>query len=128
MDNITAAATPSPSSAHKRTVRQRDEEEAAQPDAEHGEQEDQRSSLFAFDNHHSTPPKRQRNGQGNPIARGRTLKYNARILLNHLAFTRLYVTANFRRYDPALSPVVLVFVSPSSVGQGHGDRLYHALS
>ncbi|KAK5123989.1 hypothetical protein LTR85_002186 [Meristemomyces frigidus] len=66
-----------------------------------------------------TPSKRLRNSKGDAILR-RTLKYNAQALLNNLAFTQLYVTANFQKYNPGLSPIVLCIVSEH-------DLLYRAL-
>lgn len=64
-------------------------------------------------------PKRLRNKRGDAVHR-RVLKYNAQALLNHLAFTRLYVTANFPNYNPSVSPVVICFVAEH-------DALYRAL-
>ena len=66
-----------------------------------------------------TPSKRLRGSKGAAIHR-QIYKYNVQALLNNLAFTRLYVTANFQNYNSALSPVILCIVS------GH-DRLYRAL-
>ncbi|KAK5137672.1 hypothetical protein LTR08_007967 [Meristemomyces frigidus] len=69
--------------------------------------------------HHDTTLKRLRNSKGVAIHR-RVLKYSAQALLNNLAFTRLYVTANFQNFDPSLSPVILCIVSEH-------DVLYRAL-
>lgn len=68
----------------------------------------------------ATSPKRLRNSKGDATHRPRVLKYNARALLNNLAFTRLYVTANFQNYRPSVSPVILCIVSEQ-------DLLYRAL-
>ncbi|KAK4546152.1 hypothetical protein LTR36_002289 [Oleoguttula mirabilis] len=61
-----------------------------------------------------TPRKRLRNSKGDAIHR-RELKYNAQALLNNLAFTQLYVTANFQFYNPALSPVILCIIAERDV-------------
>ena len=71
------------------------------------------------DNLDTAGGKRLRNSQGNAIPR-RVLKYNAQALLNNLAFTRLYVTANFHNNNPSVSPVILCIVSER-------DGLYRAL-
>jgi len=67
----------------------------------------------------TTPLKRLQNSKGYAVHR-RILKYNAQALLNDLAFTRLYVTANFQNYNPTLSPIILCVVSEHRL-------LYHAL-
>ena len=57
------------------------------------------------------PSKRLQNSSGVAIPTSQPkLRYNAQRLLNNLAFTRLYVTANFPAWDPASSPVVLCCV------------------
>lgn len=59
----------------------------------------------------NNPSKRLQNPQGLAIPRANpTIKYNAPALLNNLAFTRLYVTANFHAYDPGASPLLLCCV------------------
>jgi len=94
-------AAPTSSSHRKRTVRQRETE---------SEDEEQQAPNVSDD---GTPSKRLRDGRGAAVARRdrRPLKYRPQTLLNHLAFTQLYVTANFARYNPSSSPVVIVFVS-----------------
>lgn len=67
------------------------------------------------------PSKRLQNLHGAPISQTNpTLQYDASRLLNNLAFTRLYVTANFHAWDPASSPVVLCCVDEQ-------NELYTAL-
>ena len=57
------------------------------------------------------PSKRLLHNSGIPLATSKSiLRYNAQRLLNNLAFTRLYVTANFQSWDPVASPVVLCCV------------------
>ncbi|KAK0955663.1 hypothetical protein LTR91_022739 [Friedmanniomyces endolithicus] len=56
-------------------------------------------------------PKRTRNSQGHAIHRRGALHYNAQALLNNLAYTRLYVTANFQNHSASSSPVVVCLVA-----------------
>ena len=70
--------------------------------------------------HEDMPSKRLLNNRGEPVQTGRVVKYNVQKLLNHLAFTRVYVTANFHNYNPSKSFVILCMVSEQS-------ELYHAL-
>jgi hypothetical protein len=67
-----------------------------------------------------TPSKRLLNNRGEPVQTGRLTKYNVQKLLNHLAFTRVYVTANFHNYNPSKSSVILCVVAEQ-------DELYHTL-
>lgn len=61
------------------------------------------------------PSKRLLHNSGIPLSTSHPkLKYNAQRLLNNLAFTRLYITANFQNWDPASSPVVLCCVNEQS--------------
>ena len=54
------------------------------------------------------PSKRLQNARGEAIETTRpVLRYDAQKLLNALAFTRLYVTANFQFYDPSTSFIVV---------------------
>lgn len=64
------------------------------------------------------PVKRLQNARGEAVTP--ILKYNAQRLLNNLAFTRFYVTANFQNYNPAFSPVILCMVREQ-------NELYQAL-
>lgn len=66
------------------------------------------------------PSKRLLNNHGEPVQTGRIIKYNVQKLLNHLAFTRFYVTANFRSYNPSKSFVILCMVPEQ-------NDLYHTL-
>ena len=66
------------------------------------------------------PSKRLLNNRGESVQTGRIIKYNVQKLLNNLAFTRIYVTANFHNYDPSKSFIVLCMVSEQ-------DELYHTL-
>lgn len=62
-----------------------------------------------------TSPKRSRNSQGYAIHRRGAIHYNAQALLNNLAYTRLYVTANFQNYSASSSPVIVcLMASPHS--------------
>jgi hypothetical protein len=54
-----------------------------------------------------TPSKRLLSARGEAIQTNRVIKYNARKLLNHLAFTQVYVTANFANYNPNSSFIIL---------------------
>lgn len=67
-----------------------------------------------------TPSKRLQNSQGHPIPRD-TLMLNTKKLLNHLASTRLFVTANFGNYNPSTSDVLLCIVG-ESVRAVHLDK------
>lgn len=61
------------------------------------------------------PSKRLQHNTGVPIATTQPrLRYNAQRLLNNLAFTRLYVTANFHSWNPSSSPMVLCCVDGQS--------------
>jgi hypothetical protein len=66
------------------------------------------------------PSKRLQNNQGAPVIAKPTIKYQAQRLLSNLAFTRVYVTANFQNFDPTTSFIVLCMVSEQS-------QLYQAL-
>ena len=61
---------------------------------------------------HDTPSKRLQNPHGAPIPQPQplNLRFNTPRLLNNLAFTRLYVTANFHAWDPSSSPVLFCCV------------------
>ncbi|KAK0840842.1 hypothetical protein LTR03_010292 [Friedmanniomyces endolithicus] len=60
-------------------------------------------------------PKRTRHSQGYAIHRRGAIHYNAQALLNNLAYTRLYVTANFQNYSASSSPVIVcLMASPHS--------------
>ena len=67
-----------------------------------------------------TPSKRLLSNRGEAIPTKPLIRYNGQKLLNHLAFTRIYVTANFQNYNPNQSFVVLCMVSEQ-------DDLYQAL-
>lgn len=68
-----------------------------------------------------TPAKRIRSNQLGPSrSLQQPLKYNARGLLNTLAFTQLYVTANFMHYNPMKSIIILCLTS-------NGSALYNLL-
>lgn len=54
-----------------------------------------------------THSKRLLGSKGESVPTNRVTKYNAPKLLNHLAFTRVYVTANFQNYNPSKSYIVL---------------------
>ncbi|KAK3106746.1 hypothetical protein LTR53_018152 [Teratosphaeriaceae sp. CCFEE 6253] len=58
-----------------------------------------------------TSPKRSRNSQGRAVHRRGPLYYNAQALLSSLSFTRLLVTANFHKYSPHASPILLCIAS-----------------
>lgn len=81
---------------------------------QHGDASDENDSQqsgFVADSHQlHVSPKRLRNSKGDAVTR-QTLRYNAHALLNQLAFSRLYVTANFQNFKPARSPVVICFLS-----------------
>jgi hypothetical protein len=66
------------------------------------------------------PSKRLLNNRGEAIPTKPLIKYNAQKLLNHLAFTRIYVTANFQNFNPNGSFIVLCMVSEQ-------NDLYQAL-
>lgn len=66
------------------------------------------------------PSKRLQNSRGEAVAGKPLLRYDAQKLLNNLAFTRFYVTANFQNYDPKVSYIILCMVSEQ-------NELYHAL-
>ncbi|TKA75221.1 hypothetical protein B0A55_05894 [Friedmanniomyces simplex] len=72
----------------------------------------------------TSSPKRSRNSRGQPIPRRRALHYNAQPLLNSLAYTRLYVTANFHHYYASSSPVIICLTSSFSDA---GKSLYEML-
>ena len=57
------------------------------------------------------PSKRFQNRYGEAVHTKPRLKYDAEKLLNQLAFTRFYVTANFTNYSPKESFVILCMVS-----------------
>lgn len=66
-----------------------------------------------------TPSKRLRNPQGAAVER-KQLRFNAHQLLSELAFSRLYVTANYDRYSVTKSPILLIVLS-------RHDALYRAV-
>ncbi|KAK4499916.1 hypothetical protein PRZ48_008102 [Zasmidium cellare] len=66
-----------------------------------------------------TPSKRFRNPQGEAIER-KLLRFNAHELFSDVAFTRLYVTANYDRYSITQSPILLTVLS-------RHDALYRAV-
>lgn len=66
------------------------------------------------------PSKRQVNSRGEAIQTNRVTRYDAQKLLNHLAFTRVYVTANFHNYNPNKSFIILCMVSEQ-------DEMYRSL-
>lgn len=66
------------------------------------------------------PSKRFQNQRGEAVHAKPLLRYNVQKLLNHLAFTRFYVTANFTNYNPAESFIILCMVSEQ-------NELYQAL-
>jgi len=118
LDNAAAAATSTRASAsgkRKRTGHDEEGEEDEQPLAPFPSHDD--------DQVQTALPKRLRDRQGQAIGRrGSTLKYNVHDLLNTLAFTRLFVTANFHAYNPSSSPVLIVFVS-EEFGEEDGRRI-----
>lgn len=61
-----------------------------------------------------TPSKRLRNLQGDAIEQ-KQLRFNAHQLLSELAFSRLYVTANYDRYSATKSPILLTVLSRHDV-------------
>ena len=68
--------------------------------------------------------KRLRAPRGHAVAIERPdSPFQVEALLNNLAFTRLYVTANYHNYNPQTSPVILCFLSH----QDSDLHLYHAL-
>ena len=82
------------------------------------------ANIYTVDDLEETSPaKRLQNSQGEAITippPRRPLKFNAQRLLNHLAFTRLSLTANFSKFNPASSFIILCMVSEQ-------NELYHAL-
>ena len=97
-----------PSHSRKRSVYMREADD-----------DDDANNNDAPTNTQDMPSKRLQNSRGEVIHR-QALTYNVQKLLNHLAFTRLYVTANFHAYHPNSSFVIFCMVS----GQ---DELYRAL-
>ena len=89
---------PSPSRNRKRTSAWIDDDSFASDDVASPEAE-------------YTPSKRLLNARGEAIQTTRVIKYNAQKLLNHLAFTRVYVTANFENYNPNSSFIILCMVA-----------------
>lgn len=57
------------------------------------------------------PSKKLLSNRGEAIHTNPQVKYNTQKLLNHLAFTRVYVTANFANYNPQESFVLLCMAS-----------------
>lgn len=82
--------------------------------------DDDSDLAFATPRLDDSSPKRLRNRRGEAVQRRDPPKYNAQRLLNSLAFTQVYVTANFHKYNPSASPV-LICVFESDV------RMYRAL-
>ena len=66
---------------------------------------------YATVNLEDMPSKRLQNSRGDPIQAKQLLKYDAQKLLNNLAFTRFFVTANFQNYSPKDSYIILCMVS-----------------
>lgn len=97
-------AAPSSSTARKRTADDVDDED-----------DDIHFETSTID----TASKRLRNPQGEAIER-KTLRFNAHQLLSDLAFSRLYVTANYDRYSATKSPILLTVLS-------RHDALYRAV-
>lgn len=98
------ATYPSSSTTRKRTVNDIDDED-----------DDIHFETITTD----TPSKRLRNPQGDAIER-KQLRFNAHQLLSDLAFSRLYVTANYDRYSVTKSPILLIVLS-------RHDALYRAV-
>lgn len=71
-------------------------------------------------NPEDTPSKRLLNSRGEAVPTKPLMRYNVQKLLNHLAFTRIFVTANFQNFNPNGSFVVLCMVSEQ-------NDLYQAL-
>ena len=57
------------------------------------------------------PSKRLLTNSGEVIETQKIIKYNAQKLLNHVAFTQVFVTANYHNYNPAESLIILCMVS-----------------
>ena len=101
-------STTRPMHSRKRSIRDREEDE-----------DGIRNSYGAINVEDDKPLKRFQNRYGEAIKR-QPKHYNAQKLLNNLAFTRYYVTANFSNYDPTSSFIVLCMVSEQ-------NQLYQAL-
>lgn len=104
-DTMQVEASTSLSQSRKRTA------DEVEDEASEDEQEDMISN---------TPSKRLRNRQGQAVSQ-EARRYNAQALLNNLAFTKLFVTANYHVYSPATSPVLLCVLWE------HDSLLYRAL-
>ncbi|KAF2168907.1 hypothetical protein M409DRAFT_20920 [Zasmidium cellare ATCC 36951] len=106
MDEEMRDVAPTPSSAsRKRTANDVDDDD---------------DEVMQFEtNTTDTPSKRLRNPQGDAISR-KQLHFNAHKLLSDLAFSRLYVTANYDRYSVTQSPILLTVLS-------RHDALYRAV-
>lgn len=72
--------------------------------------DDEDELVASHKNYTDAAPKRLRNRRGNAVHR-KIIKYDVQALLNHLAFTRFYVTANFQNYNQTSSPVIICIVS-----------------
>lgn len=92
-------AIPSTSTHRKRSIQHRD-----------ANSDNENEATSAIHDDQDTSPKRLRNRKGGATHR-RVLQYNAQALLSHLAFTRLFVTANFQKYNPASSPIIICIVN-----------------
>ncbi|KAK1812951.1 hypothetical protein LTR12_012687 [Friedmanniomyces endolithicus] len=92
-----------PSRTRKRTFSHRSADSASDSDSPHPATQPNDPS--------DASPKRTRNSQGYAIHRRGAIHYNAQALLNNLAYTRLYVTANFQNYSASSSPVIVCLVA-----------------
>ena len=75
---------------------------------------------YAVVNLEDMPSKRMQNSRGEAIQAKKLFKYDAQKLLNNLAFTRFFVTANFQNYSQKESFIILCMVSEQ-------NELYQAL-
>ena len=108
-----------PTRGRKRSVWERESEN----DSNGNNHEIDTNIYTADDLEETSPAKRLQNSQGEAITippPRRPLKFNAQRLLNTLAFTRLSLTANFSKFNPASSFIILCMVSEQ-------NELYHAL-
>lgn len=55
------------------------------------------------------PSKRLENSHGHPVSR-QIYHLNTKIILQSLALTRLFVTANFSLYNPHTSPIIICVI------------------
>ena len=82
--------------------------------------EENNSQVYTPVNPADMPSKRFQNKHGEAVHAKPLLRYNAHKVLNHLAFTRFYVTANFTNFNPAEYFIILCMVSEQ-------NELYQAL-